>query len=167
MKGVDCMFQKEPGSEEWNSVAKEWFKYFFCMSNYTLPPLIYGFLRNIFMGIGENNLKRMNRSNERVRAAFKEKLGDDAVLILPAFPDAADYHNAMYHKFLNVSYLIVFNACEMPVTACPMGLNSSGIPLGIQIAANPLQDRLSIAVAQELEKQFGGWIPPPANEKIV
>jgi hypothetical protein len=35
------------------------------------------------------------------------------------------------------------------------------------VAANPLQDRLTIAVAQELQRALGGWVPPPSCEKEI
>nr|CAH7720420.1 unnamed protein product [Callosobruchus chinensis] len=43
----------------------------------------------------------------------------------------------------------------------PMGLRY-GLPVGIQVVAAPNQDRLCIAVAKELEKAFGGFVPPYA-----
>ena len=33
-----------------------------------------------------------------------------------------------------------------------------------QIVAGPFQDRLSIAVAKELQTAFGGWKEPPSSE---
>ena len=42
----------------------------------------------------------------------------------------------------------------------PMGLNSEGLPLGIQVIATKNRDRHCIAVAEELEKAYGGWVPP-------
>jgi hypothetical protein len=33
----------------------------------------------------------------------------------------------------------------------------------LQIVAAPHQDRLCLAVAEALEKDFGGWIPPTAD----
>lgn len=40
-----------------------------------------------------------------------------------------------------------------------MGLKN-GLPLGIQVVAAPNQDRLCFAVARELERTFGGYVPP-------
>ena len=48
----------------------------------------------------------------------------------------------------------------MPVTQVPLGLGDDGLPLGVQVAAGDGNDHLSIAVALELEKVFGGWVPP-------
>lgn len=36
-----------------------------------------------------------------------------------------------------------------------------------QIVANPGCDHLTIAVAQEIERAFGGWQQPPSYEKMV
>jgi Asp-tRNA(Asn)/Glu-tRNA(Gln) amidotransferase A subunit family amidase len=33
----------------------------------------------------------------------------------------------------------------------------------LQVVAAPHQDRLCLAVAEALEKDLGGWIPPPAK----
>lgn len=49
---------------------------------------------------------------------------------------------------------------KFPVTQVPLGLSKEGLPLGIQVVAAPYQDHLAIAVAKELEKAFGGYVPP-------
>ncbi len=54
----------------------------------------------------------------------------------------------------------LFNVLEMPVTQVPLGIGSRGLPLGVQVAASHGNDHLSIAVALELERLFGGWTPP-------
>jgi fatty acid amide hydrolase 2 len=49
---------------------------------------------------------------------------------------------------------------EVPVTQTPLGLDPRGIPLGVQVAAAHGNDHLTIAVARELERAFGGWVWP-------
>jgi fatty acid amide hydrolase 2 len=49
----------------------------------------------------------------------------------------------------------------LPVTEVPLGLTDDGLPVGVQVAAGPNRDHVSIAVALELERVFGGWQPPP------
>ncbi len=51
----------------------------------------------------------------------------------------------------------------VPVTQVPLGLNADGLPLGVQVAAGPGRDHVSIAVAHELERVFGGWVPPTGS----
>lgn len=63
-------------------------------------------------------------------------------------------------KSSGVSYLMIFNTLGLPSTHVPCGFDKNGLPIGIQVVAAPNQDRLCFAVAEELEKCFGGWIPP-------
>jgi fatty acid amide hydrolase 2 len=58
--------------------------------------------------------------------------------------------------------MAVFNLAAVPVTQVPLGLGSRGLPLGVQVAAGPGRDHVSIAVAMELERVFGGWVTPGA-----
>jgi fatty acid amide hydrolase 2 len=48
----------------------------------------------------------------------------------------------------------------MPATQVPLGLSREGLPLGVQVAGRAGADHVTIAVAQELERAFGGWVPP-------
>ena len=59
--------------------------------------------------------------------------------------------------------MAAFNLLGLPATEVPLGLNERGLPLGVQVAAARGRDHLSIAVAIELERAFGGWVPPKAR----
>ena len=48
-----------------------------------------------------------------------------------------------------------------PATAMPLGLGSSGLPIGMQIVGPYLEDRTTIAFAGLIEREFGGFAPPP------
>lgn len=50
---------------------------------------------------------------------------------------------------------------NLPATACPMGLNSEGLPLGLQVIGPYLEDRTTIAFAGLLEREIGGFVAPP------
>ncbi|KQK78985.1 fatty-acid amide hydrolase 2-like protein [Amazona aestiva] len=56
--------------------------------------------------------------------------------------------------------IAIFNVLGLPVTQCPLGLSSEGLPLGIQLVAAPYNDHLTLAVARYLEEAFGGWVLP-------
>lgn len=58
------------------------------------------------------------------------------------------------------SLAAIFNVLGLPVTQCPLGLGSEGLPLGIQLVAASYNDHLTLAVARYLEKAFGGWVLP-------
>ena len=46
------------------------------------------------------------------------------------------------------------------MTQVPIGLSTKGLPLGVQVIAAPNNDHLTISVAEEFERKFGGWAPP-------
>lgn len=85
------------------------------------------------------------------------------MFIYPTHPTAAPFHIEPIVKPFNVAYTAIFNVLGMPSTHVPMGLNKEGLPIGIQVVGGPNQDRLTLAVAEELEKAFGGWVPPSVS----
>jgi fatty acid amide hydrolase 2 len=56
--------------------------------------------------------------------------------------------------------MAAFNLLGLPATQVPLGLGKRGLPLGVQVVAAAGQDHRSVAVALELERAFGGWVPP-------
>lgn len=64
----------------------------------------------------------------------QDVLGDNGVLIYPTFVSAAHYPHQSLTKVANFSYMMIFNVLGLPVTQCPMGLNSEGLPIGLQVA---------------------------------
>lgn len=90
---------------------------------------------------------------------FKALLGDDGNLLYVTLSRTAPSHYAALFEFTNVCCPMVMNYLGAPVTQVPTGLHE-GLPYGIRVAATPHNDRLTIAVARELERLFGGWIKP-------
>lgn len=70
------------------------------------------------------------------------------------YPGCCDCSDATF------SLPAIFNVLGLPVTQCPLGLSSDGLPLGIQLVAASYNDHLTLAVARYLEKAFGGWVSP-------
>ncbi|KAI1285540.1 Fatty-acid amide hydrolase 2 [Halotydeus destructor] len=89
-----------------------------------------------------------------------EALGDNGVLFMPTLPVAAPKHNSAVFYGTDPSYSNIVNVLQTPATHVPMGLNRQGMPIGFQILSLPRNDRLNLAVAEELEKTFGGWVCP-------
>ncbi|XP_048478566.1 fatty-acid amide hydrolase 2 isoform X2 [Plutella xylostella] len=95
-----------------------------------------------------------------MRRDLTELLGTDGVLLFPSAPHPAPYHYSAFLRPFNFAYWGLFNVLRFPATQVPLGLNSQGLPLGIQVVAAPHQDALCLAVAQHLEDLFGGYVPP-------
>ncbi|XP_045451675.1 fatty-acid amide hydrolase 2-like [Melitaea cinxia] len=95
---------------------------------------------------------------DNLKEIFKEMLGDNGIFIFPVHPTPAPYHNQTILRPMNFMYTAIINSLGLPATSVPMGLSSDGVPIGIQVIANLDNDRLCLAVAEDLEKEFGGWI---------
>ena len=102
----------------------------------------------------------MRKTRDSLLKDLEDMLGDDGVFLYPTHPLPAPYHNQPLVVLFNFAYTGVFNVLGVPVTAVPMGLCNEGVPIGIQVVGSRHRDRLTIAVAAELEKAFGGWVPP-------
>ncbi|CAK1586700.1 unnamed protein product [Parnassius mnemosyne] len=100
------------------------------------------------------------RTTKEMKDDLIKLLGDDGVLLFPSAPSPAPYHYSLYLRPFNFSYWGIFNALKFPAVQVPLGLNSEGIPLGLQVVAAPKQEALCLSVAQYLEKQFGSYVPP-------
>jgi fatty acid amide hydrolase 2 len=97
------------------------------------------------------------------RDAFVDELREtigEGVLLHPPAPKAAPRHGRTVGRLWWIHPMLVFNLAALPVTQVPLGLSARGLPLGVQVAAGPERDHVSIAVALELERVFGGWVPP-------
>jgi hypothetical protein len=46
-------------------------------------------------------------------------------------------------------------------TAVPLGLSKDGLPVGVQIVGPFLEDRTPLKLAELIEREFGGFTPPP------
>jgi amidase len=53
------------------------------------------------------------------------------------------------------------STCGLPATTAPIGLSPDGLPIGVQIIGPYLEDRTPIAFAELIEREFGGFVPPP------
>ena len=114
-------------------------------------------------------LGRMTKSIA-ARAAFSREVVDaigDGVLLHPTHPRVAPRHGQTIGKPWVMTTTAVFNLAGVPVAQIPLGLNARGLPLGIQAAVAPGRDHVAVAAALELERAFGGWVPPPAAAALL
>ena len=50
----------------------------------------------------------------------------------------------------------------LPATAAPIGRSVGGLPIGVQIIGPYLEDRTTLRFAELIEREFGGFVAPPA-----
>lgn len=130
-------------------------KYFGGFSNYHFITPLVGCLEKL--NCHDNLASTFVALGNKLRHQLDSLLGDDGVLLFPSHPRTAMEHNKPILAPLDFNYTSVFNVLHMAVTQCPLGVDKEGMPLGIQIAATKDNDRLTLAVARELERGFGGW----------
>lgn len=125
-------------------------------SDYTLAS-IYSLIDSI---LPAEKAEKMKQITKELDEEIEELLGDDGVLIYPSTTYAAPFHYAAFIQVYNFHYWSLFNVLHLPATQVPLGINSQGLPLGVQIVAGMNRDRLCLAVAEELDREFGGWVAP-------
>ncbi|GAB0099585.1 hypothetical protein DMENIID0001_154690 [Sergentomyia squamirostris] len=138
----------------------ELFKWFFGCSVHTLIGILTALFENFGVKYGDPKQKYLVQERNKLLQELENLLGDDGVFIYPTHPTAAPYHYEPLVRALNFSYTGIINVLGLPATACPLGLGSEGLPIGLQVVSAVNQDRLSLAVACELERAFGGWVAP-------
>lgn len=165
IKDLYSMFNRWDDPEKSKNVFKETLKYIFCMSPHTFPTIVCGILKNIVEKLPASYYNEMMETRMRLKKQFEELLGDNGVLISPSYNSSAFYPSESVYN-IYIIYMGLFNVLGFPVTQCPLGFDKNQMPIGVQIIANPGCDHLTIAVAQEIERTFGGW-REPLDGKII
>ena len=62
-----------------------------------------------------------------------------------------------------IAWASVATVLGLPATVAPNGHSEEGLPIGVQIIGPYLEDRTTIAFAGLIEREFGGFVPPPAH----
>jgi len=135
--------------------------WFLGRSHHTFPAIGLAVIESFTKQFnGPEVKKKMILNREKLQRQLFTLLENNSIFLFPPHPTVAPFHHQPLLQPMNFINTALFNSLGMPVTQCPMGLNSDGIPLGIQVAATPFNDHLCLAIARELESNFGGWIDP-------
>ncbi|NWW50426.1 FAAH2 hydrolase, partial [Pedionomus torquatus] len=137
----------------------ELMKWLVGMSSHTLPAIALGLTEKV-MKLNPGGNAKLVSMGKSLKEEMEALLGPDGVLLYPSHPTIAPRHNSPICMPFNFAYTAIFNVLGFPVTQCPLGLSSEGLPLGIQLVAASYNDHLTLAVARYLEKAFGGWVVP-------
>jgi amidase len=111
----------------------------------------------------------------RLRAQWRELFKSfDAVICpvmpTPAYPhDHSDDQETRRIKIDGKDYVYpdqlawpgIATLPGLPATAVPIGLSPEGLPVGVQIVGPWLEDRTPLKLAELIEREFGGFVPPP------
>jgi amidase len=74
---------------------------------------------------------------------------------LPAMP-----HGSSQDNLDAFSYTIAYSLTDWPAAVVRAGTSPEGLPIGVQIVAQPWREEVALAAAQFVESELGGWQPP-------
>jgi Asp-tRNA(Asn)/Glu-tRNA(Gln) amidotransferase A subunit family amidase len=101
-----------------------------------------------------------------LRAAVRAHLAPYDIVVCPVAPGPAPLHNqapaegegAKAEGYSWLNYASTYSVAGLPVAVVPAG-EESGLPLGVQIVANPFRDDLALVAARRVESALGGFRP--------
>jgi amidase len=111
----------------------------------------------------------------RLRAQWRELFKSFDAVICPIMPTPAyphDHSPEQETRHINIdgkdypypdqlAWPGIATLPGLPSTAIPLGLSPEGIPVGVQIVGPWLEDRTPLKLAELIEREFGGFVPPP------
>jgi amidase len=117
-----------------------------------------------------------SRTQGRLREQWRRLFTSFDVVLCPPMPTVAFPHDHSKDKRArrleidgkSVPYLdqIVWASMAtllgLPATVAPVERSKDGLPIGVQIVGPYLEDRTTIAFAGLIEREFGGFVAPPA-----
>jgi len=111
----------------------------------------------------------------RLQQQWSELFREWDVVLCPSMPTPAFPHNQSvpdfarhieidgkeYPYFDQLVWPEIATTPGLPATAAPIDRSETGLPIGVQIVGPYLEDRTTIAFAELIEREFGGFVPPP------
>jgi amidase len=117
---------------------------------------------------------RESRIRGGLRARWLALFQDVDVVLCPPMPTVAFLHDhsPQFARQLDIDgtkvpyndqsvWAGIATLNGLPATTAPIGRSDDGLPIGVQIIGGYLEDRTTIAFAGLIEREFGGFTPPP------
>lgn len=112
---------------------QEWGRFLTFRSKRMGSTVCYGLANSIVQKLPKQRREKAQEVINNMSQTLQDTLGDNGVFIFPSFPDTAHPHHDIFRRVFDTSYLAIFNALGFPVTNCPLGLGTDGLPMGIQV----------------------------------
>jgi amidase len=143
----------------------------------TLDPTdrSYVALMNRAFALSHREWLQLNERRHQMRFLWDEFFGDWDIMLCPTAASTAwphDQKGERHERLITVNGKQVSTIDQrfwagysgnfyLPSTVAPLGLTPQGLPSGVQIIARQYGDYSSLRFAKLIEKEFGGFIPPP------
>jgi amidase len=126
------------------------------------------------LGISHPDWIRASRLRGGLRARWLALFQDVDVVLCPPMPTSAFPHDHSPQNqrqievdgkkipYLDqIAWAAIATLNGLPATTMPIGRGDPGLPIGVQIIGGYLEDHTTIAFAGLIEREFGGFTPPP------
>lgn len=109
-------------------------------------------------------------SRDSLRSNLRRWMEQTPLVVAPVGPVEAFRHEEsrkievngkVFSMFRAFGLAQAFNVYDLPVVCVPAGRTRAGLPVGVQIAGRPFEERRVLAAARIVERALGGWQPPP------
>jgi len=96
----------------------------------------------------------------RTRAAVRDAVGVDGVLLMPTAPQVAFAHGGR-PPVTQAAFTAFANIAGLPAISLPAGLDDGGLPLAVQLVGADHGEAALIALARTLDAGLAGFVPSP------
>ncbi|MEK9283685.1 MULTISPECIES: amidase [unclassified Bradyrhizobium] len=128
------------------------------------------------IALSHRDWQMANGGRTRLRAQWRELFKSFDAVICPVMPTPAFPHDhspeqeqrritidGKEHAYPDqLAWPGIATLPGLPSTAIPTGFAPDGLPVGVQIVGPWLEDRTPLKLAELIEREFGGFTPPPA-----
>jgi len=104
------------------------------------------------------NVERSLFDWDRFRRRMLPFIGRYPLVLSPAAVKAAVPHG---EDPGGIPYTLTWSLVGYPAVVVRAGTSTTGMPIGVQVAAAPWREDLALAAAAVVERALGGWSPPP------
>ncbi len=104
---------------------------------------------------------RLLREMDLFRSQMLGFMANTDAIICPVNAYVAIPHDTLPEHLPGFSYTATYNLTGWPAAVVRVGTSPEGLPIGVQIVANPWREDVALKVAQFVEATFGGWQKPP------
>jgi amidase len=127
------------------------------------------------IALGHRDWLLANGGRAQLRARWRELFGSFDAVICPVMPTPAyphDHSPEQEKRHIDIdgkpypypdqlAWPGIATLPGLPSTAIPIDRSPEGLPVGVQIVGPWLEDRTPLKLAELIEREFGGFVPPP------
>ena len=140
-----------------------------------LDPKDHGMNASIARGmvLSHRDWLRAHEARMHLRSSWRDFFGEYDVMLCPIMPTVAfphDHRNfaertiaidgVEHAYFSQIFWAGLIGVSLLPSTVIPVGPGVSGLPVGIQVVTNYLDDRKALRFAELMDAVTGGFTPP-------